>query len=192
MCSIGLIRTFSKLIVLMRACTSLFFFGEGVALMGNLGLAHGYGSGIPAIGFMMLLFGILSFLITFPWSYAVRRHNRFLLIVCCGVDIGISVVMFSLAGGLKGFGTPLFDKSLQTDCLKNQPVKYTPAQCTAYFTSPQTAGYRMYWAGYFSDQTAENVALVSVSIEEPGACCGFFAPGNAIGHSFILRNPSID
>ena len=180
MCSILLMRTFGRLIVLMRYVVSLYFMGSGYNFMSNPQLLRAYGSGFGFTGFILLLFGLFTLLVSFPWSYAVRRHNRFLLLVLFFADVGITVVLFGVASGLKTYGTPLFDKSLQRDCLKQKPDYHTPNQCADFYNSDRTAGYRLFWEGFFSDRSAQNVALASVLIEGPGQCCGFFGPLNCV------------
>ena len=78
-----------------------------------------------------------------------------------------------------GYTVPLFPKALQADCLQYEPSIYTVEECTAFYNSDRTAGFRLFWTSYFSRRDDKYANQVLATIES-GVCCGFFQPFRCI------------
>jgi hypothetical protein len=152
--------------------------------MSNQDLQRAFGTGMAGYGFTLAIFGGLSLASMWPFAYSMRRHNKFILLVCCIVDVLVPCFLMGVAGGLRELASPQFDKALQNDCLRNQPISHTPEQCAPYLKSDRVAGFRLYWEGYFAQRAdALKIETLSVLIEQAVPCCGFFAPQGCVANS---------
>lgn len=127
----------------------------------------GYGTGLA-------LLGVTSGAIVWPLRIGMKHHNKFLLLFSFGVDAVCLIFLLQISISIIETAIPVFPKSLQLDCLSYE--RKTNDSCTDFFQSDRTAGFRLFWEGYYSLRGQPLDYEVLSTIEDNGVCCGFFAP----------------
>eukprot|EP01041_Mallomonas_annulata_P002648 gene2648-5199_t len=169
----------------------------GILIVGSLLVADfsygaAYGNGVVGAGSIAIITAVGSSLSCFPLYYAVKRHNRAVLLMNIAGDATIFLIMLSTGFSLYSTSIPIFDKALQVDCLKTYPISHTEADCSAYYNADRTAGMRLVWASYFST-LSENYAIMN-QIQGSAVCCGFGPPFRCLNDSrpfpseFVQKN----
>lgn len=86
----------------------------------------------------------------------MRRHNRFVLVAAFVLDSIVFGELITIALEMNSYVTPIFTPALQADCLLNTPQVYSTQDCTTYFNSDRTAGFRLLWEYYFVNRQDVN------------------------------------
>ena len=185
MCTIFNLRLFAMLALGAKLLTALYCFGAGFYFTSSRSLLQGFGLSFKAFGSLLLIMSCLSISVVIPNRYAMKRHNRFILLICTAVDIFVATQLLVVSAGVGSYTTPVFPKSLQLDCLLTTPLYHTTSQCTKYFRSDKVAGYRLFWMGFYSNLNDKQQLQVLYQLEST-PCCGFFAPLNCIDDTRIF------
>jgi hypothetical protein len=175
MCTLSAIRLEFMIFSYAKAFISFYLFVAGCYFASSAQLHQGYGAMFAGYGAGLIIVGIVSGFAVIPFRWAIEKHNRFVLGASFLLDFIFMPVLISLSVNVGSHAVPLFPKDLQKDCLLNVPQVYSPAECQAYMASPRTAGFRLFWEGYFqtNHQTASITMLTQLQAQ---VCCGFFAP----------------
>ena len=179
MCTIFNLRLFSMLVLAAKLLMSLYCFAVGFYFLNSKPLLQGLGVSFAGYGALLLIMSSLSLSMVIPFRYAMKRHNRFILLLCTAVDIFVSTQYLVVSAGVGSNTTPAYPKSLQLDCLLTTPLYHSPAVCAGYFMSDRVAGYRLFWLGFYSNLNDKQMLQVVFQLEA-SPCCGFFAPLNCI------------
>jgi hypothetical protein len=185
MCTIFNIRLLSILVIIIKFICSLYCFSIGIYFTSNKPLLQGFGLTFYGYGITLIIFSLLSLLMILPLNYALKRHNRFILFVSTALDVVTAIYLLGVSAGIGTFTIPTFPKVLQLDCLLPTPLIYSPEDCSVYLNSDRTAGYRLFWEGYYSNLQDKGQLQVLFELES-SPCCGFYAPFSCIsdGRSF--------
>lgn len=175
MCHIPSIRLFVMVLSWMKAIFAIYIFGIGCYFASSTPIQQAYGTSFLGYGFGFIILSMMSGFVVVPHYYAVKKHNRFLLVLCFLIDMLCFILLITTGNTVRLYTLPLFTKSFQMDCLLNQPVDHTQADCLPFFRSDRTAGFRLFWEGYYTKKS--NVLNYQIlSTIEGDICCGFFAP----------------
>ena len=179
MCMIKSIRLFVSIFSWFKLVFMLYIFGAGCFLANSSDMQSAYGKEFVSYGVGLIFLAMLSMAMIYPFRYAVNRHNRFILALVFVIETLVFGNLLGVGSTMLAYTTPLFEKSLQLDCLRYQPVKYTQDQCEAFYNSDRTAGFRLFWNSYFSRRANKYDNQVLATIEK-SSCCGFFQPFRCI------------
>ena len=179
MCNIKSIRLGVQSLGILKVLLAFYMFGIGCTFCGSTQLQQGYGLAFVGYGAELIIMGMISGVVVVPHLYANKRHNRFLLVVCCFFDFIVLITVSAVSSTLTSYIPPVFPKDLQLDCLKNIPTLHTPKECADFLTNDRTAGFRLYWEGYYTNRAKPESFQVLATIQG-AVCCGFFAPLNCI------------
>lgn len=174
MCSIDALQRTINVVVLIKALVGIIIVIIGGIMAANIHFQQAYGNYFAGTTVIAVFVGFGSLVSVYPLYFAIKRHNRFLCLLSLAGDVVITLVLISVGSTAYTPTIPLFDKALQTDCLKAFPVSHTEKQCEAFLKSDRTAGFRLVWASYFSDP--EQYFTTMTNIERTGSCCGFGPP----------------
>lgn len=153
----------------------LYVFGAGCYLASSLDLQQAFGVEFISYGVSLIFLAMLSLGTIIPFRYAVNRHNRAILAFVFVMETIVFAEYINIGLTIRNYTIPLFPKSLQLDCLRNSPLSHSVEECTPFYASDRTAGFRLFWAHYFSTRSNKKNNQVLVTIQS-GQCCGFFAP----------------
>ena len=155
-----------------KILSSLYSLSIGFYFLSSNPLLLGLGVSFAGFGRELLMISLISLVFVIPQIYAMKRHNRFLLIVCLVIDTFVAIRLVAVSSGVERYTTPDFPKALQLDCLLSVPLNHKPGKCAEYYLSEKVAGYRLFWYGFYSNSNDNQVIF---QLENTG-CCGFFAP----------------
>jgi hypothetical protein len=179
MCSIKSIRLGVQSLSILKIFLSFYIFGAGCLFCGSYELQQAYGLAYVGYGVQLIFAGLISLLAIVPHWYANKRHNRFLLVTVFTMDTLVLIIVAVTATTMQTYLPPLFPKDLQLDCLRNVPQIYSLEECTPFYNSPRTAGFRLFWEGKYTDRKNTRSFQVMATVQGD-ICCGFFAPLNCI------------
>lgn len=160
------------LVMAAKLLSSLYSFSIGFYFLSSNPLLLGLGISFAGFGRVLLIISSISFVFLIPQMYAMKRHNRFLLVICMVIDISVATQLVAVSSDVGNYTTPAFPKALQLDCLLTVPLYHKPSKCAEYYQSEKVAGYRLFWFGFYSNSNDNQVVF---QLENTG-CCGFFAP----------------
>lgn len=140
MCTIVNLRLLAVLILALKVLLTLYCFAMGIYFITANPILQGLGKEFSVYGASLLIMALLSFAIIVPLYYGMKRHNRFVLIVCVALDVFIATQLLVVSNGIKQYTIPEFPPALELDCLLTTPVTHTPSQCAIYYNSARTAG----------------------------------------------------
>ncbi len=163
----------------IKIVVAIYMFGVGIMFATTWQIHQGFGTKFIAYGVGLCFLGIFSGMVTPLHKYAVEKHNRFLLLFCFFVDTFIFSFLIDTGMKINSVTYPEFPKDLQLDCLRMVPEKYTIDECMPFYKSDRTAGFRLYWEGYYTDKVDTKSFQVLSDIQGK-LCCGFFAPMSCI------------
>lgn len=142
-----------------------------------------YGIFMVSNGAGLILIGLLSLSLMIPFAYSIKRHNRFVLLVCFFLESLVLSQLIYLGNSFYVPTIPTFDKSLQNDCLQHKFTTYTKDECELYLQSDRFAGFKLTWAGYYSKVSTANFYKLLSDIEDASICCGFGPPLRCVNDS---------
>lgn len=176
MCTIDNIRLAMPAVTAVKLIIALYICVIGGIFSSSDELHKAYGVFFASTGAGIVMIGLTSAFMSIPQTFAVKRHNRFVLLVCFAID---TILMTqAITAGLSVYEPtiPVFDSQLQKDCLLHAPKIYTQEECDVYLRSERIAGFKLVWASYFSQLSdADYFATVS-NMEDRNLCCGFGPP----------------
>lgn len=175
MCSIKSIKLGVMILTVIKVILGAYITISGGSLATNTQIQQAYGIKFIDYGVALLFVGLISTFVVIAHWYANKRHNRFLLLIVFVLDL---IVMSTVAGVAQEMATylvPEFPKDLQNDCLRNTPQKYSIDECMPFYTSERTAGFRLFWQGYYT-HFKDIKSFQVLSIIQGDLCCGFFPP----------------
>lgn len=175
MCSIPTVRLIVMMFSWVKAAFMLYIFGIGCFFASSLDLQHGYGVEYISYGLSLVFLAILSLSMIYPLKYGVDRHNRFLLVMVFVFETIVFAELINFGVTIQSYTIPQFSKSLQLDCLRNNPIVYTTEECDIFYRADRTAGFRLVWQYYFSTKDERKSYQILSTLQESG-CCGFFPP----------------
>jgi hypothetical protein len=153
----------------------IYIFAIGCYFSSSLDLQHGYGTIFLSYGLSLIFLALLSLGMIFPLKYGVDRHNRFLLAVVFIFESIVFAELINLALSIQSYTVPIFSKTLQADCLQNTPTVFSAEECSLFYNSDRSAGFRLVWAYYFSTKS-DRASYQFLSTIQQAGCCGFFSP----------------
>jgi len=73
--------------------------------------------------------------------------------------------------------------------LRNTPQSFSSDECSAFYNSDRTAGFRLAWEYYFTARSDKTKNQVLAQLQG-AACCGFFPPMKCVpnGNAFPAQN----
>jgi len=179
MCAVETVKLLIVILATIKGIVCMYVIGAGGYIATSIPIQIGYGTWFISSGVGLVILGLMSMAVAFPLTYAVKRHNRFLLLVCFAVDTFIMTQLISTGLNIQAYTVPQFSKALQSDCLLNTPQVYTQYECEAFYKADRTAGFRLVWEYYYTGISDPLKYQVLTTIQG-SSCCGFFAPLNCI------------
>lgn len=175
MCAIDSIKLSVSIVSVFKIIIALYILIAGSIFVDSIQLHQAYGVYFISAGAGLIFLAILSAALTVPHMYGIKRHNRFVIVVCFVIDTIIMSNLLNLGVTVGSYTIPAFDKDLQLDCLRYTPVKYPPKVCRRFFVSDRTAGFRVMW-DYLYSHIHDPLEYQTMNIIQKTGCCGFFAP----------------
>lgn len=175
MCSIPGIRLLVKVFNWVKGAFSIYVFAIGCFLAASTDFKQAFGVQFINYGLSLIFLALLSLGLIWPFKYGVERHNRFLIAFSFVMETIIFAELIHYGVLISSYTVPRFSKSLQLDCLRNTPIIYTPEQCTEFYESDRTAGFRLVWQSYFT-KINDKKAFQTLTFIGEGLCCGFYQP----------------
>lgn len=176
MCTLENIKLGSAAIFTIRLILGFTLMVIGGIFANTSAIVQAYGVYFIEAGVGVIMLGFTTLLFAYPMLFAIRRHNRFVLLACIVIDIIIFTQEISVGLNTYEPTIPIFSSDLINDCSLNSPLKYTPEECLVYWRSSRTAGFRIVWASLFTKVTKEDQFQVLSTFETTYGCCGFAAP----------------
>lgn len=178
MCTLSAIRIQVLVFGWFKGLMMIYVFGAGCYLASSTIMRHAFGEIFLHYGLSLIFIAILSCITIYPMQYAVNRHNRFVLILVFLFESVVFIELLNLGHTIFLYTYPQFKKELQGDCLKNTPTVYSADECDAFYKADRTAGMRLMWDYFFSQKDSKSIYQIITTIQDLGACCGFFQPFN--------------
>lgn len=176
MCTLDNIKLAVVAVVAVRVIMGLLLLIIGGIYGTNPAIVQGYGSVMVEYGAGIAMLGVTALLTTYPMFFAIKRHNRFVLLVVIILDLIILTQQISVGLNCVALTVQEFSTGLQEDCLKHKPAFYSPEECQVYWRSTRTAGFRVVWAAYFTNVNDPVNYQVLSDFEQQNGCCGFGPP----------------
>lgn len=176
MCTLENIKLGSVAIFTIRLILGLFLMIVGGIFADTSAIVQAYGVYFIEAGAGVVMMGLTILIFAYPMLFAIRRHNRFVLLMCIIIDMIIFSQQISV--GLKCYAPtiPKFPSDLVDDCAQNLPTKYSTDECLAYWRDERTAGFRIVWASLFTTVRNEDSFQTLSDFETQNGCCGFGPP----------------
>jgi hypothetical protein len=183
MCTIDNIKLSVTMINAVKLVMALFVMVIGGLYADGDTIHKSYGIYYLGTGVGIMFLGIFSSCVVCPLAYAVKRHNKFVLVICFFVDTLIMTQVITL--GLKCYEPTIspFDSALEADCLRHSPEIYSTEECNLYLFSERIAGFRLGWAGLFSRIKNADYYQTITTFENDNLCCGFGPPLRCVNDS---------
>lgn len=179
MCTIHNIRLLNLIFSFVKAIFALYVFGVGVTFAEDTLVQQAFGIKFASMGAGLAMLGLMSGCIIPVHLYSVKRHNRFLLMVAFLTDLLVMSLLVYVGLDIGTYTVAEFDKALQIDCSRSEPLEYSPEECEPFYRSGRTAGFRMAWEALYNDR--DNVqSFQALTTLEGRECCGFFGPSSCI------------
>lgn len=175
MCSITNIRLISLVVCTLKAVIAMYILGAGAYIASTNSIKQAFGQVYSQFGGGVAFMGVLSAVLVAPTLLAIRKHNKFVLVLCFMLDSLIFLILLKLGFTFITVTYPEFSKELQLDCSLYIRQKYTLEECLPFFEADRTAGFRLFWEGFYSDKSNTRSFQVLSEIQS-NACCGFFPP----------------
>ena len=178
MCTIHNIRLLNYIFSVAKVVMCLYIFGIGVSFSSNVFIHQAFGIAFASMGGGLATLGCMSGLIIPVHLFAVKRHNKFLLVVSFFVDLLVLSLIIVVGMDIKSYTIPLYSKDLQASCtIRTSDVSID--ECTSFFKDDRTSGLRLVWENLYADRNNTESFQVLSTIEGR-ECCGFYAPENCI------------
>lgn len=178
MCTLSNLRLQVSVFSWVKFGLALYVFSLGIYFAVSSDIQKAFGTEFVAYGLSLIFLALLSAVVIVPHLFAVRRHNRFLLVVAFVMDTIVCAELINYGTIVSKYIPSEFNKALQLDCLSNTPTTYTIEECTPFYNSDRTAGMRLVWERYFTDKANKYSNQVLATFET--GCCGFFQPFHCI------------
>jgi len=177
MCAVETLKLMINILVALKLGIGIYLCIAGGYLASELRLQMGYSVWFIGAGTGIIILALMSMFISGVQMYAVKRHNRFLLVVCFLIDTVVLISLLATSNNVSSFMVPEFPKDLQQDCLLNEPQKYSHTECKKFYEADRTAGFRLVWELLFSERAdpLRYQILTTIQLTDSG-CCGFFQP----------------
>ena len=176
MCTIDNIRLSIIAVVAVRLMIGFYLMIVGGLFATTDVIIQGYGVYFIEAGAGITMMGFTVLVMSYPMSFGVKRHNRFVLLACFVIE----AIVFSqlIVVGLNCYTPtiPIFDTKLMVDCSQHVPSIYSEEDCTKYFEDDRTAGFRVVWSALFAKVTDETTYQIMTGLEDNNLCCGFGPP----------------
>jgi hypothetical protein len=176
MCTLENIKLGSVAIFTIRIILGFTLMVIGGIFADTDSIVQAYGIYFIEAGSGVVMLGLTTLIFAYPMLFAIRRHNRFVLLSCIVIDL----IIFSqeIDIGLKTYEPtiPIFSSALISDCSQNTPNKFTSEECLTYWRDDRTAGFRIVWASLFTTVNNEDSFQILSGFETTGGCCGFGRP----------------
>lgn len=192
MCHFKGVRLFVMLFSFLKFAFMLYIFAAGIYMVQTKDVLRAFGLQFIQYGLSLIFLALLSTSMILPFRYAINRHNRFILAVVFVFETIVFCNLISTGYTIMTYTYPVFSKSMQLDCLLNNPTQYTDEECKTFFTSDRTVGFRLYWDYYFTNRN-NKVSYQVLSNIQGGFCCGFYQPFKCIENKASFpanRDPS--
>lgn len=176
MCTLENIKLGSVAILTIRVILGIALMIIGGLLANTPEIIQGYGLYFIEAGAGVVMLGFTTLLFAYPMLFAIRKHNRFVLLACCVIDIIIFTQEIMI--GLKTYEPTIsiFPSELMDDCTQNTPLVYSHEECLVYWRSDRTAGFRIVWSSLFTEVNDQENFHVLSTFERENGCCGFASP----------------
>jgi hypothetical protein len=176
MCTLENIKLGSAAIFTIRLILGFILMVVGGIFADTDSIVQAYGIYFIEAGSGVVMLGLTTLIFAYPMLFAIRRHNRFVLLSCIIIDLIIFSQEISI--GLKTLEPTIsiFSPTLMKDCAQHTPLKYTEEECLVYWRSDRTAGFRIVWASLFTTVNDQDSFQVLSTFETTGGCCGFGRP----------------
>jgi hypothetical protein len=163
----------------VKLCFNIYIFGIGCYVATSTDLKQAFGLEFVQYGLSLIFLALLSGGMIYPMKYGVDRHNRFLLMMVFIFETIVFAEMINYGVLLQSYTVPEFSKTMQLDCLRNNPIIFTREQCMPFYESDRTAGFRLVWQYYFSNKSDKTKYQALAELQKI-SCCGFFSPFNCV------------
>ena len=182
MCTIRNIRLLNVIFSFLKAVFALYIFGAGVTLSQDVLIHQAFGPEFATMGGGLAVIALMTGFIIPIHMFAVKRHNRYLLLIAFLTDTLVMSLLFHVGVDIGTYTVPTFPLDFKLDCNLNVPVESTIEECTPYYTDARTAGFRLAWTNLYAGRNNTDAFQV-LSQLEGRTCCGFFAPKNCIDNT---------
>jgi|TARA_B110000208_G_scaffold120393_1_gene147063 hypothetical protein len=134
-------------------------------------------------------------------AYSARAHNKFLLLIYCGVSVFLMLTLSSTAADLLSLSNlPVNDES-QFLCLKYIRTGVEDDVCEEYLSDVKVSRLRTLWVTLhdrgqnisFPNYKEWNTFMVKMQKGQVAGigCCGFLRPSHCTGNSTEVCDPSV-
>jgi len=176
MCTIDTIRLSMLAILTIKVIFALFIVITGLMFSTTDVIIKSYGEFFIEAGVGIVMIGLSSLAIVYPMHFAIKRHNRFVLLALFIIE-GILMSQV-ITVGLTCYAptASIFPTALMTDCSQHKPAIYTQEECDLYLHSDRTMGFRLVWATWFTQVNNQDFYQLMTQLEDANICCGFGPP----------------
>jgi len=177
MCSVDNIKLINMIIASLKVLIAVYIVYAGAVFTETIELHRGFGIYFIEAGAGLVMLGLMSGGLVVPaFEYGIKRHNRFVIFMCFWTDTLIMSMLLHLGYTTGQYLIPEYGQEFRTDCIRNVPQIFSVDECRPYLTSDRTAGYRLVWAGFFTDKKDAFQYQIMQTIQDNTGCCGFNPP----------------
>lgn len=181
MCTVDNIRLLINPFNFVKLMFALYVAIIGINFASTDYISKAYGSYFISAGVGSFFLGFFSGIDVVPLSFAVRRHNKFLLLTIFFVETLLMAVAINTGLTCLASTVSEYSLALEADCLLNKPKFYSSEACLSYFRADKTAGLRLVWSSFFTLAPSDPKYYQYLSaLQDNNLCCGFGPPLNCI------------
>ena len=135
MCTIETIRLSMAAVLTLKVITAIFLLVAGFIFSTTDTIVKAYGEYFVEAGAGIVMMGLSSLAISYPFHFAIKRHNRFVLLVLFVIETVLLSQVITVGLTTYESTIPVFPSDLMADCSRHSPESYTLDECNRYLYS---------------------------------------------------------
>lgn len=150
MCTIETIRLSMSAILTLKVIIAIFILVAGFIFSTTDVIVKAYGEYFIEAGVGVVMIGLTSLGLSYPMHFAIKRHNRFVLLVVFVIETVLLSQVIMVGLNTYTPTIPIFPTDLMADCSRHAPQVYTIEECNLYLYSDRYRVFKIFVWAFFS------------------------------------------
>lgn len=135
MCTLETIRLSMSAILTLKVIIAIFILVVGFIFCTTDVIIKAYGEYFIEAGAGIVMIGFTSLGLCYPMHFAIKRHNRFVLLVIFVLETVLLSQVIMVGLNTYTPTVPIFSTELMSDCSRHSPEIYSVEECNYYLYS---------------------------------------------------------
>jgi hypothetical protein len=122
-------------ILTVKVIVAIFIMVAGFIFSTTDVIVKAYGEYFIEAGVGIVMMGLTSLALSYPLHFAIKRHNRFVLLVVFFIETILLSQIIMVGLNTYTPTLPIFSSALMADCSRHVPEIYTTDECNEYLYS---------------------------------------------------------